>query len=220
MVIGKFEKMSADEKKRLTKKCCICGKEFIGFGNNPYPYMEKGECCNRCNYDYVIPCRLNLVSLPKDMLEKGMKKEVERFRQTYIPFRYNISEKLVHEIGEQMIKDLGEKGFFNTIFLKTDTILPNKLVPIKSMTKQEAVDCMQQYLASVGKTIDEWITETGYQLYWNEFNYKVCNADNLKKSGLSINDPFIEPLIDKDVDAIERMAESPNVEVTESVTST
>ena len=220
MIIRDFKKMSADERKRLTKKCCICGREFLEFGNNPYPYMEKGECCNRCNYDYVIPCRLHLISLPKDLLEKDMKKEVERFRQTYVRYRYDLSEELVHEIGEQMIKDLGEKGYFNTIFMQTNTILPNKIVPIKSMTKQQAVDCLQQYLAKVGKTLDEWITETGYQLYWNELNYTVCIADNVQESGLSINDPFIEPLIDKDADAIEMMAESSNVDVTESVAST
>lgn len=34
------------------------------------------------------------------------------------------------------------------------------------------------------------------------------------------NTAFVEPLIDNDSDAIERMADSPNVDVTESVAST
>lgn len=40
--------------------CCICGKEFEGWGNNPYP-VTKGEndrCCDICNARYVIPARV------------------------------------------------------------------------------------------------------------------------------------------------------------------
>lgn len=40
------------------KKCCICGKEIKGYGNNPYPVKEKGVCCDECNYKYIIPARL------------------------------------------------------------------------------------------------------------------------------------------------------------------
>lgn len=41
-------------------KCCICGKSFTGYGNNPYP-VNKGKgrrCCDACNFKYVIPERL------------------------------------------------------------------------------------------------------------------------------------------------------------------
>lgn len=216
-LVADVQGLAASNKKQV---CCICGRVYGGFGNNPAPYKENGRCCDRCNYDYVIPCRLHLFSLPKDLSKKGIKNELERFRLTYVPFRYNLSENVVHEIGEQMIKDLNEKGYFNTTFMKSEALLPNKIVPIRSLTKQQAVDCLQQYLAKVGKTLDEWITETGYQLFWNELNYTVCIADNLQESGLHINDPFIEPLIDKDTDAIERMAESPNVEVADNAAST
>lgn len=42
-----------------TKKCCICGKEFKGWGNNPWPYKSEGDCCDDCNLEYVIPMRLS-----------------------------------------------------------------------------------------------------------------------------------------------------------------
>ena len=29
--------------------CCICGKTFSGYGNNPWPLKEKGRCCDECN---------------------------------------------------------------------------------------------------------------------------------------------------------------------------
>lgn len=39
------------------KKCSICGKEIKGWGNNPYP-LDRGECCDECNNNVVIPLRL------------------------------------------------------------------------------------------------------------------------------------------------------------------
>lgn len=38
--------------------CCICGKKFYGWGNNPWPLKERGNCCNTCNY-LVIEARLD-----------------------------------------------------------------------------------------------------------------------------------------------------------------
>ncbi|MGM9543570.1 MAG: hypothetical protein ACI3T9_01170 [Romboutsia timonensis] len=38
--------------------CCICGKEFIGYGNNPDPVKKEGRCCDDCNSTKVIPARL------------------------------------------------------------------------------------------------------------------------------------------------------------------
>lgn len=42
----------------MKKTCCLCGKEFEGYGNNPAPLKESGECCDRCNAEKVIPVRL------------------------------------------------------------------------------------------------------------------------------------------------------------------
>nr|DAL70319.1 MAG TPA: hypothetical protein [Caudoviricetes sp.] len=36
------------------KKCCICGKEIEGYGYNPYPVREEGQCCRQCNYTVVV----------------------------------------------------------------------------------------------------------------------------------------------------------------------
>ena len=43
--------------------CCLCGLEFIGWGNNPYPLKEDTDdnpniCCNDCNYSKVVPARI------------------------------------------------------------------------------------------------------------------------------------------------------------------
>ena len=52
-------------------KCCICGKEIKGYGNNPWGALNKNDeliafdeddrCCDECNEQYVIPGRLYLI---------------------------------------------------------------------------------------------------------------------------------------------------------------
>ncbi len=39
------------------KKCCICKKEYSGYGNNPAPVKDRGLCCDACNNGVVIPIR-------------------------------------------------------------------------------------------------------------------------------------------------------------------
>lgn len=45
-------------------KCCICKREIIGYGNNPYPLRHKDDydsrCCNACN-NIVIQSRIDMV---------------------------------------------------------------------------------------------------------------------------------------------------------------
>ena len=45
------------------KKCCICGKEVEGYGNNPWPISTNIEdrCCDECNLTVVVPKRLEMI---------------------------------------------------------------------------------------------------------------------------------------------------------------
>ena len=62
-VLQKFDKVYDD---RLTEaltedsgtQCIICGEKIEGYGNNPAPVSDKGECCDACNMKFVIPARL------------------------------------------------------------------------------------------------------------------------------------------------------------------
>lgn len=40
--------------------CRLCNESFVGYGNNAAPIMD-GICCNKCNYDKVIPARLEIL---------------------------------------------------------------------------------------------------------------------------------------------------------------
>jgi hypothetical protein len=54
------EAEKAQWEKDHTLVCPICGKTFIGYGNNPYPVANDGRCCDDCNHLSVIPMRLLL----------------------------------------------------------------------------------------------------------------------------------------------------------------
>jgi len=47
------------------KRCCICGDEIDGWGNNPYPVVEDdgwdNVCCDKCNEEKVIPARIKMM---------------------------------------------------------------------------------------------------------------------------------------------------------------
>ena len=204
MIIGKFEKMSADEKKSQTNKCCICGREFLGFGNNPAPYKENGRCCNRCNYDYVIPSRMYLMGLGARLTEKKAKKELRQFIKRYHLFPYNFSDELMVELGGYIIKGIEEKGYCHTTNIKVEDFIDGMTVPIATMPKSETIECMEKYLSSIGKTLDSWIQETGYKLYWNKIFFCVAESERMKNTGCDSSDTaFVEPLIKNDTDAIE-----------------
>lgn len=38
--------------------CCLCGKTLTGYGNNPWPLKDAGKCCDKCNFELVIPRRI------------------------------------------------------------------------------------------------------------------------------------------------------------------
>lgn len=57
-----------------THKCCWCGKQFTGYGNNPYPLVkdEGARCCDDCNR-YVILERIRQIVNKED--KKGEDKD-------------------------------------------------------------------------------------------------------------------------------------------------
>lgn len=48
------------ENKKQT--CCICGKEFEGWGHNPEP-VKTGRCCDYCNFNVVLPTRISRLGI-------------------------------------------------------------------------------------------------------------------------------------------------------------
>lgn len=57
-------------------KCCLCGEDTEGFGNNPQPLAknDNDRCCDDCNTLRVIPARLAAL-----MMMDGLTSQVKRF---------------------------------------------------------------------------------------------------------------------------------------------
>ena len=64
-----------------TNTCCLCGKEFYGYGNNPAPIENDGRCCDMCNSNYVVRARLLL-------MEPKTKNIIDRQRYAKIFYLY------------------------------------------------------------------------------------------------------------------------------------
>lgn len=58
-VIINGETYEYSDKEEDKKVCCICGKTFYGYGNNPWPLNkdEDARCCDECN-NKVIAARI------------------------------------------------------------------------------------------------------------------------------------------------------------------
>ena len=41
-------------------ECCLCGKIFMDWGNNPYPVNKdpNARCCDACDRSIVLPARM------------------------------------------------------------------------------------------------------------------------------------------------------------------
>lgn len=91
----------------MEKKCCICGKEFIGYGNNAEP-IKKGVCCDSCNMKYIIRSRImkwngtfEIVRNQKELQEIEKKLEEKNFE---LMSEFNTLKRFQNiETGENVI---------------------------------------------------------------------------------------------------------------------
>ena len=50
----------SEKRHEKIQRCCICGCIIVGYGNDPWPVKENGECCDKCNTTKVVPARLKM----------------------------------------------------------------------------------------------------------------------------------------------------------------
>ena len=91
--------------------CCICGKEFTGYGHSPYPVKETdAECCNDCNARVVLPKRAELskkYEAMKTELEK-IKSQIEKQTEG---MDHNAKIELLHDLAWWAAEKAGELDF-------------------------------------------------------------------------------------------------------------
>ena len=52
--------MNTIRRKRLTRRCAICGRTYYGYGHIAEP-VAPGRCCDACHAQHVVPRRIRLV---------------------------------------------------------------------------------------------------------------------------------------------------------------
>lgn len=77
------------------KECAFCGKEIVGYGNNPEPFTNKGEVCNECNSRYVIPVRLEGVDVSGVLFEPSKMYVIEVRDGEYVKNSKNNTKNLL-----------------------------------------------------------------------------------------------------------------------------
>lgn len=66
---GRIEMSSGDK-----ERCVICDELIEGRGNNPSPISSEGLCCDDCNFEVVIPARIDDIDIEK--IEEESEKEI------------------------------------------------------------------------------------------------------------------------------------------------
>ena len=137
-----------EDRVEILHKCCICGCEFEGYGNNPAPVAGK-ICCDKCNNNVIVPYRLFLANLDKgscgllvknERLEiitpkksKFTLKELQNFVGGYIEEEAQAFKGFItfaDEEGKLKNKEFNELGYklFETDLVGDFIIVPRKLV--------------------------------------------------------------------------------------------
>lgn len=130
------------------KVCSICGNEFKGFGNNPYPF-DRDICCDECNKNVVIPLRIMLSKMNKKSLvilstdnsitfykvdaEKVGLETLQRFVDGYIEFYPNENSDFAYIVNEEGLIRSMEYNYLANELLGIDVvgnvvICPNDLL--------------------------------------------------------------------------------------------
>ena len=76
-------------------KCCLCGDEIKGYGNNAEPLTE-GRCCDRCNQN-VITFRIYIT--PENLRKAHPDYSDKKIDKLYDEVRINMRYKcIMHEV--------------------------------------------------------------------------------------------------------------------------
>ena len=101
-------------------KCCICGKEFEGQGNNANP-VKDGTCCDDCNENVVLPARIGWIKIENWRIE-----ELTGYvPQTTFYMDFSIAEKFGAEAIKETYTDAFNGWKSNVVYITELTMVLN-----------------------------------------------------------------------------------------------
>lgn len=99
-------------------RCCICGEDYNGFGNNPFPLVQRDDyesrCCNDCD-EYVISARMLGLKKQLDFNINQSDEELTKFLEDkYIVIFWSSSSNLptdrINNSGKFLTGEIIENG--------------------------------------------------------------------------------------------------------------
>lgn len=99
--------------------CCICGKEFTGYGNSPEPVKDEGVCCDDCNMTIVVPARLEKAGYRKVNEELFDKEDENLFKETLDEKQKELFDKLTEE-DKALLINAEDMGYWFDDIVGTD----------------------------------------------------------------------------------------------------
>lgn len=134
-------------------KCCICGKEIEGYGNNPMP-VAGTACCDECNNKVIVPLRVFLTTLRAQNLAilitgsevqlvqpKGRYftlKELQGLVGDYIELAPRVFDDYLTAVDEEGL--LKQKPFNNLSFKLFETDLVGNVLIVPKMIFEKPED--------------------------------------------------------------------------------
>lgn len=93
------------------KNCCICGKEFTGYGHSPHPVMDGDlECCDWCNARVVLPRRAEL-SKKHEVMRTELEKIKAHIEKQTADMEQSAKIELLHNLAWWASEEAGRLDF-------------------------------------------------------------------------------------------------------------
>lgn len=111
-------------------KCCVCGKEIVGYGNSASP-LNGSKCCDECNLKVVVPLRIFLRGLEaqeyallvKEKEVQLVKPDDKYFTLKELQTAVNGYIEVVPSIFRNYLEVLNEEGKLKGLYFNVITYL-------------------------------------------------------------------------------------------------
>jgi hypothetical protein len=103
-----MEDTEMSDHSRVVPRCCLCGEDFLEYGNNPEPFcagMDDPRCCDDCNDRFVVPVRMILGRGYDDAEVLGLLHHIAMRGKTMVKVREVARNHGQERMVEELFKD-------------------------------------------------------------------------------------------------------------------
>lgn len=131
-------------------KCCLCGREIEGYGNNAEP-VKDGRCCDDCNDNVVLPVRIGWIKIENWRIE-----ELTGYKpQTTFYMDFSIAERYGAEAIKETYHDAFNGWKSNVVYITELTMVLNWKIHRWWQVNEEYAKLYDELWSE----LDEWCCE-------------------------------------------------------------